>query len=95
MKIEHFPYRDGERLVVTTYTGYAHDGDLVAINPDGLMLCVHASSVIMVPWSNVASANGVDLGNDRVREIADTFARPEPFTLHPALADTVDTPPEQ
>jgi hypothetical protein len=87
VKIEHFPFRDGEHLIVSTYAGYVHDGTLVAINPDGLMLSLTGSSVVMVPWSNVADVKGVDLRPGRVGEIAETFTRPSPITTHPALAE--------
>jgi hypothetical protein len=95
VKIENFPFRDGEHLLVSTYTERVHDGRLVAINPDGLMLSSTDSNVVMVPWSNVADVSGIDLRPGRIVEIVETYVRPERIKLHPALADHVDTPPEQ
>jgi hypothetical protein len=92
VKIENFPFRDGEGLTVNTYTGHDVDGTLVAINPDAVILCTVGSNLRMIPWSNVADVYGKSLGNDRVREIAETFTRPKPITdFHPT--HTVDTIP--
>jgi hypothetical protein len=94
VKIENFPFRDGESLTVHTYTGQAVDGTLVAVNSDGLALCITGSSLAMFPWANVAEVYGKNLGNDRVREIANDSARPEPVVdFHPT--HTVDILPEK
>lgn len=92
MKAEHFPFGNGDNVLLLTYANsQILSGTVVGVDDEGVTLQMAADMMRWNPWGSISGASLIGASEERVAEIVAALGRPAPARL--PLPGTVDDPP--